>query len=386
MDHEILLKKAEEYVKTYLQQDNSCYCFHDDGHTESVVEAAREIGLHYNLSAEELFIVLTAAFFHDTGYLNGGAENHEQRSAKLAGDFLKEKGVNATIVAEIQACILATKIPQTPQNLLQQIVCDADLFHLGSEDFISRDKLLRQEVETVLGKEFDKRLWRKGTITFLKNHNYHTTYAQQKLNPGKEKNIKDLETKEMDEKGMKSKKKNDKGNMPDRGIETMFRITATNNQRLSDMADNKANILITVNSIILSVVIALLLRKLDNNAYLIAPTLILLLVSLVTMVVAILATRPKISAGYFTKQEVESKQANLLFFGNFHKMDLKDYQDGMLKAMGDREYLYGMLIKDVYSQGVVLGRKYRLLRHAYNIFMYGIIVSVLVFTFAVYTL
>ncbi len=174
-----------------------------------------------------------------------------------------------------------------------------------------------------------------------------------------------------------------KDKRPDRGIETMFRITSTNNQRLSDMADNKSNILITVNSIILSVVIALLLRKLDNNAHLIFPTIILLSISLATMVIAILATRPSIPSGYYTAEDLKEKKVNLLFFGNFHRMDLQNYTIGMKQVMEDREFLYNTLIKDVYSQGVVLGRKFKLLRLAYNIFMYGLIASVLAFLIVV---
>ncbi|MNL37930.1 hypothetical protein D3C87_1601070 [compost metagenome] len=159
----------------------------------------------------------------------------------------------------------------------------------------------------------------------------------------------------------------------------MFRITSTNNQRLSDMADNKSNILITVNSIILSVVIALLLRKLDSNAHLIFPTAILLFTSLATMVIAILATRPSVPNGEYTDEDLKNKKVNLLFFGNFYKMNLESYSSGMKLIMEEREYLYNTLIKDVYSQGVVLGRKFKLLRLAYNIFMYGLIVSVFAF-------
>lgn len=162
----------------------------------------------------------------------------------------------------------------------------------------------------------------------------------------------------------------------------MFRITSSNNQRLSDMADNKANILLTVNSIILSVVIAVLFRKLDSNEHLIFPTIILTVIVVATMVMAILSTIPKIPAGKFSKQEIEDKTVNLLFFGNFYKMKLDDYNDGMQKVMIDSEFLYGMLTKDVYSQGVVLGRKYKLLRYAYGIFMFGLVISVISFVIA----
>ena len=97
------------------------------------------------------------------------------------------------------------------------------------------------------------------------------------------------------------------------------------------------------------------------------------------MVISILATRPSIPTGVFTDQDVREKRVNLLFFGNFYKMSLQKYTDGMNSVMNDKEFLYGTLITDVYSQGVVLGRKYKLIRIAYNIFMFGLIISVLAF-------
>jgi hypothetical protein len=163
----------------------------------------------------------------------------------------------------------------------------------------------------------------------------------------------------------------------------MFRITSTNHQRLSDMADNKAHIMISTNSIILSVILSLLLRKLEDNPHLIIPTMLLLIICVVTMVFSILATRPSIPEGMFTSEDIKQKRVNLLFFGNFYRMSLPDYEKGMHALMEDREFLYGSLIKDVYAQGVVLGRKYRLLRIAYNVFMFGIIAAVLAFSLAV---
>jgi hypothetical protein len=162
-------------------------------------------------------------------------------------------------------------------------------------------------------------------------------------------------------------------------IETLLRVTANNDHRLSDMADNKAQILITVNSIIISAIISLLLRNLKDNPFLVLPSYILLSVSLFTMILAILATRPSIPMGKFTAKDVANKKVNLLFFGNFYKMKLDDYAKGMKSILNDQEYLYNSLIKDVYSQGVILGRKYRLLRAAYNVFMFGLIVAILTY-------
>lgn len=384
MNYISLTEEIAEWTKQYFKsQPHQQYCFHNLAHTEDVVQAVKQIADHYHLNSQDQFIVTAAAYFHDLGYFSGGRQSHESRSAALAEEFLKDRNVDPLVIDSVKNCILATQIPQHPKNLLEAIICDADLFHLGAEQFVERNKLMRIEWMACTGTEISKKKWNASTLELMSFHHFHTEYAQKLLTENKQKNLAVIkESVEVE----KPKKKDDaetneikrkKDNRPDRGIETMFRVTSTNNQRLSDMADNKSNILITVNSIILSVVISLLLRKLDNNEHLTVPTLLLLMVSLLTMIFAILATRPKLMEGVFSDKDVDDKKVNLLFFGNFYKMDLADYNTGMQKVMEDRDFLYGMLIKDVYSQGVVLGRKYKLLRLAYNTFMYGLILSVL---------
>jgi hypothetical protein len=104
--------------------------------------------------------------------------------------------------------------------------------------------------------------------------------------------------------------------------------------------------------------------------------------SLVTIVFAILSTRPNISGGRFNKEDIKQNKVNLLFFGNFYNMDLEDYEWAIGELMRNDEHLYGTMIKDQYSLGKVLAKKYKLLRIAYNVFMVGIIISVLAFILA----
>ena len=169
---------------------------------------------------------------------------------------------------------------------------------------------------------------------------------------------------------------------PDRGIETMFRITSKNHLTLSGMADNKANIMISINSIILSVLVSVLFRKLEDYPHLVIPGLILVFVCLTTIVFAVLATRPQVSSGTFSKEDIVNKRTNLLFFGNFHNSQLDDYMWGMKEMMKDADFLYGSMIKDIYFLGLVLGKKYKMLRKSYTVFMYGFIVSILAFLIA----
>jgi len=412
---ELLQRVAQHQLDFFQAQADAHLVYHNLPHTQGVVKAASQIADHYQLNERDYFIVVSAAWFHDAGYYVDYSD-HESRGAELAAAFLHGQGLDEATIGEIRQCILATRMPQTPHNLLQQIVCDADLFHLGTSEFPDKNKLMRKEAELKKGVAINKDDWRLGTIRLLENHHYFTSYCQLLLNDTKQENLNRLigkaeekkektarkqvqqplaepvplssataamPTPDADTTGAgKSAEKDSRSKRPDRGIETMFRITSNNNQRLSDMADNKAQIMITVNSIILSAVISILLRKLEEYSYLAWPTYLILTVSVLTIIFSILATRPSLPTGTFTQQDINEKKVNLLFFGNFYKMNLPDYTAGMLEVMNDRDFLYGTLIKDVYAQGVVLGRKYKLLRISYNIFMFGLIVSVLAFVAA----
>ena len=159
----------------------------------------------------------------------------------------------------------------------------------------------------------------------------------------------------------------------------MFKITGRNQINLSSIADNKANIMISVNAIILSVIVGTFSGQIEDNPHLIFPILLILLTNVITIIFAVLSTRPNISKGKFTKKDIEEKKTNLMFFGNFYNMELKDYQWGIDKIMKDEGYLYDTMIKDQFFLGKVLGKKYHLLRITYNIFMFGLIFSVLSF-------
>jgi predicted metal-dependent HD superfamily phosphohydrolase len=395
MNYTELSKKVEEHQLNYFRshQDHQLV-YHNLNHTLAVVKAAIQIANHYQLDDRDFFIVTTAAWFHDVGYFQG-ANNHEVKGAQMAQAFLHELGVDKETTQMISHCIIATTLPQNPKTTLEEVVCDADFFHFGTDDFWERNKLLRKEIENRKGASISKNEWRKSTTQLLITHHFFTDYCRLLLNDKKEEHLEKLQEREVKKNKVidrpviietqnptEVKKNEEKNNRPVRGVETMFRISSNNNQRLSDMADNKAHIMISVNSIILSAVISLVLRKLDEYYYLAWPTYMIMCVSILTIIYSILATRPSVPKGTFTKHDLEERKVNLLFFGNYHKMSLEDYTFGMEQVMNDRIFIYKTLIKDVYAQGVVLGRKYKLLRIAYNIFMFGLIASVIAFVAA----
>ena len=121
------------------------------------------------------------------------------------------------------------------------------------------------------------------------------------------------------------------------------------------------------------------MQRFYEHPHLIIPTGILIAVNLGSMIFAVLSTRPNVTKGSFTRDDIKKHRTNLLFFGNFHNMTRNDYQWGMTQMMENGGFLYSSLIDDIYFLGVVLYRKYKFLRISYNIFMYGIVIAVIAF-------
>jgi hypothetical protein len=405
MNYNKLLKKIEEYIiALYAQHADERLVYNTYSRVKEVVYSAEKISRHYKLDERLSFIVCASAWFYKTGYLTGIQEAYETKSAEIGESFLRRSGASEEDINEIKNCIIATTNPGGAIDLPEKIVCDADTFWIGTERFKEDQKLLKKELERMKNLKIGGNEWRAETIEMMEKHHFLTDYCNDLLNKTKEDNLNRLKNKQA-EKSLpvnpepvtasrssedlseqfiqnSNKKINAPEKKPTRGIETMFRITSSNSQKISMMADNKAHIMISVNSIIISAVLGLIIGKLEENRYLIFPTIIILLTSVATIIYSILATRPKATRGTFSPEQVENKSVNLLFYGSFYNMELTEYDDGMRKMMEDHAFLYGSLIKDTYWQGKVLGRKYRLLRISYSIFMYGIAVSVIAYTLA----
>jgi HD superfamily phosphodiesterase len=391
MEHNKIYKKTEEHVTGLFEQMHSpSLVFHNLEHTKDVVKRTQEIAGHYKVSENEMLILFTSAWFHDTGHLFTVPEKHEEMSCEIMKKFMKDYIQDEKTIEAIEGCIMATKMPRNPTSLLEQIICDADTYHLGTKEFKQTNKRAFEEVK-LRSNRTDIIKFDESTIKMLEEHQFYTSYCRELLDKRKQKNLQKLrektvliEEENQETVGTLSGLEKDKSGLMSKGIQTMLRLTSENHLKLSEMADHKANILISVNSIIISVILSVLLRKLQEEPTLKIPTIIFLTIAVATIVISILATRPKMAGGAFTAEDIKQKKTNLLFFGNFYKATYEEYNAAMREMMLDTDYLYGSLIKDIYYLGVVLGRKYKLIRLAYNIFMIGIIVSVLAFAIGAY--
>ena len=386
-----LIEQSEEFVSKLLKDKlSNLYSYHNFNHTQSVVNATKELCDNEKVTIDERELLLIAAWFHDTGYIKG-FENHENESIKIVSDFLKEKNQKDEFIFQVSKLISATAKEYIPQTHLERIIKDADYIHIISSEYVSTCELLRMELQNTGNINFSNLEWATENFDFLLNkHRFYTDYAQKNWQPLKEKNLIRIQKKIKKQKTKASvitedeNKKKEKTEKTDRGVDTLFRVTLSNHTRLSGIADSKANILLSVNAIIISIALSSIIPKLDSpkNAHLVIPTFVMLMSSVITIIFAILSTRPKVTSGYFTREDVEAKKVNLMFFGNFFKMPLHEYEWAMNEMMKDRDYLYSNMIKDLYYLGLVLQRKYNLLRIAYNLFMAGIIITVIAFIIA----
>ncbi|WOI23800.1 Pycsar system effector family protein [Nonlabens ulvanivorans] len=383
-----IFQKADDFVlELFKTQLDETYVYHNYMHTARVVKSTKEIIENTEIDVKEEQALIIAAWLHDTGYIDG-AEGHEERSATIAEDFLNDNGADQSMIKLVKKLILATKFNGTPQTALEEILRDADASHFAKDYYDETSELLKKELELRGIATYTNKEWRQENIrVFTEKHRYYSDYAIKNWNKDKNENLMKLlkKKKKNKQKLKKEKLKVDlKNQSPERAIQTLFRTALRNHIKLSDIADTKANILLSVNAIIISLALANLIPKLEqvSNRHLLWPTLILVLFSVASIVLSIMSTRPNITSGEFTDDEVRERKVNLLFFGNFHKMPLNKYKDSVMDLLEEKEEVYESLIKDLYYLGVVLARKYKLLRLTYTIFMIGIIGSVLAFVIA----
>ena len=391
-----LVEKTANFVQDLFSKElPNTFIYHNLKHTQRVVKSSKELIEKSQISVKQEEALLLAAWLHDTGYTKEYS-GHEEESVKIAEEWLRQNDADKETVDTVSRCILATRMHVEPNDILEEIIKDADTSHLAKEYFEETSEFLRQELKLLKIKNFGDREWIKQNIDlFTTKHQFYTEYARTNWKEQKDKNLYELLEKQgkarkklAKEEAKARLKVKYKDKSPDRGIQTLFRVTMRNHLKLSDIADTKANILLSVNAIIISLAISNLIPDLtapvDAGTTVMIPTFILMIFSVASIIGAIMSTRPNVTSGEFTKEQVKNGDVNVLFFGNFHRMPYDQFEWAMHEILNNRTDVYESLMKDLYMLGVVLNRKYYLLRITYTIFMIGIILSVLSFIVTYY--
>ena len=185
---EKVLGRVKIFVTELFSQRNLPFLkYHNFHHTETVVDHANEIAIHYAINDSEKFCLLTAAWFHDTGHLFNELAEHEQTGADLMTSFLKSFFIEKDLIRNISDCILATRIPSDPKTIIEKILCDADTYHFGTKEFRLSDPKVYEELEARLHVPIENKIYK--SIHLLESHRFFTDYCQDLLNKGKQENI-----------------------------------------------------------------------------------------------------------------------------------------------------------------------------------------------------
>ena len=334
-----------------------------------------------------------ALLFHYVGfaadYTNPQAASFEQAKVLLADSSI------GVVVIEY---LLKSQYKKTsPENSVEAVFRDTINRFWSDKKMRKRLDALKKEQLANLSLKTSDETWLKTQESALKKITYFTNYATTNWTPNLaaskaeiKKSLKKLAVEEdnilMEELGVDTAKLKDlkkklskMESYPERGIETWFRLTSKNLYTRRSIVDTKSNIVMTVNTIIMSVGLGSIYPLLGDDPHLIYGLAPLVIANVFSIAFAIFATRPKIRKGKFDRQNVLDKKAGLMTFDDFYNASFEDYEWSVQQMMQDKEYLYKTIIQDVYDVGVDLAKRYQYLRMAYQIFLVGIIISVVLF-------
>jgi hypothetical protein len=306
----------------------------------------------------------------------------------MAREFLSSRNYPPERIETITNMIEVTKLDVKPRTMLEALVKDADTSSLGKNHFHIYTNSLRKELNTLQNAVLSKKDWAKTNLRFLDEHEYYSQVGKERYEPIKAENRRLLQDEiilnEKDKVEEKEKEKEAKKKVPNtiansKSAQTQFKTALRNHIDLSSIADNKANIMLSVNALIITFALPLLGRLIADNKLLLLPTIMLLSVCIVSMIFATLATRPIPMKGYSSMESILARKSNLFFFGNYFKMTFDEYEQGMNATVADDNILDTTIMRDLFFLGKTLGAKYAHLRKCYTIFMYGIIATVIAF-------
>lgn len=381
-----IVKHAKKYVEDLLEKGlTTDHIYHDLPHTLSVRDASQELGKRYRLEDEELELLELATLFHDTGFTKVYS-GHEEVSKEIAANFLRQENYPEERIAKVKDLIEVTKITVEPQTLIQKIMKDSD-FNTNGSTYLEKADALRHEWEVFCNIKMTDPEWTKNNQEFWLGHQFYTGEAQALYGEEKRQTLKKIK-KELKKHAAEPETTNDKDSEENlltfsinksKSTQMMFKTTLRNQIDLTNIADNKANIMLSINSLLITFGMPLLAAQLETLPHLIWPGTTLLLTCILSIVFATLATRPVKMEGHTDLSKIKQGNTNLFFFGNFFKMTRNDYIKGLTQVTQNEDILDITIVNDLFFLGRALGQKYHRLRITYSIFMIGMVVTVLVF-------
>ena len=393
-DRTTLAERAKIYaLQLFNEKGDARLTYHNFPLTVQIHAAVKEIAAAENAAASVATAAEIAAWFCNTGYLSDPA-NPVIFTGKYAEEFLTAQGQSPVVTERVIACLQTLEADTAPRNEAAKIFSDAVTGVTFAENFSEKSALLRLESELLMQQQFSKADWTQFRLRQIITAKYYTAFAKEKYEIDTGRNL--LTQKNLVEKSRNNTRLRDEESPmrlyqdlerknPERATQTFFRANYRNHINLSQIADNKANIMISVNAILISVVLSIVSYQniTERNPIILAPVVIFVVAGLASLVCAVLSARPKVTSLNKGKKTKEEIQKNVAYFGNFTSLSLPQFEEAMDAVMRDGELMYGNMTRDLYYLGKVLDKKYRLLTVSYNIFMVGFVAAAVMFLVAV---
>ena len=384
-ENELLPAARRHILQLWNEHHDARLLYHNFAQAAAVARLADDIAEQEGIGGDTAEIAQLAAWFFNAGYLYDRRQVAET-SAIRAEFFLAEQHCPSEKIQAVRQCIVSALAEARPKTAEAQVLSDAIRAYDWVETFESRAPLLRLERE-YQDQEFPgEEAWRHYLREQLQRGLFFTAYAKITWEQTLAANILHLQPVHpapafppqepaAAPKPAAPARFERLARRPLRSsIQTFFRANYANHIRLSAIADNKAHIMISVNSILLSVAISMLSYQsaTNKNPLIVLPIIIFLVTSLTSLIFAVLSSRPRVTSFVPAPEQTVSP----VFFGNFIHLTLDQYEAAVDAMLRDGSLLFGNMARDIYYLGQVLDRKYRLLTFSYTIFMMGFVATV----------
>jgi len=380
-----LVRVAAEHVFELFRGANpdTPLVYHGFNRTRELVVACKDIAKGCKLENDELEPLLLAAWFHDAGYAVG-LDGDERKSVELCRDFLARHRAPTPLRDHVIARLdgangdgaSAPRIATAGDDVLH----DAILTSLACKSYLQDVELLRLETERRQGKLYSDVEWTQQCIAFFDRHPFRTRYAQLEYNEGRAANLVALHKllrKQVEEAAEERAEQARISKGLGKNVESIFYYLTKIQIGLVGLADHRTSTMIHVNAIMISIVVGLLLRRLESERYLLAPTVVLLTVNLIVIFISIYSMRSARST--LLKDEWRIHDANLLLFTNDTPLPLPEYAERIKRLALDVPGLQKSMIEHLYFVRKVLVVRQRALRRTYDVFIYGLALSLIFF-------
>jgi Family of unknown function (DUF5706) len=385
--------QAKQFLKTHYERVGDSDVLFTYRFIVGLAAEAKAIAKSMGLHGMDCQNAVIATMFRYAGFEDIGTGQTDGMRL-LLDDYFKESDYPQKDRDLIQSVIKKISTYQYAETKIERVVSDAVYSQLADRDFLENIMLIKTELSRIAGTERPELPFLNYFLSLFIKIRYYTTYANENYSVLRQKNFEFLEKriKSLEDAHKKLKNEKNAASIPlltNKETEDLFKIAFRNYNHLISVADSKASLLMRVNSVIISIIIAFLVGKGGRTLAVLWPAIVLMTVSMITIFLAILASRPQNNSFLEDKQ---SHSYQRFYFGSFDMVDKsfleaswEDYFKQLMELFSmPKESVYMEVYKESYNVRRVLAKKFNYLTTAYWVFLVGFLISIISFVLSIY--